>query len=158
MSLRTSVSSLQVQALLDSIGSNAISPGAGAAGAIALGLAAACAGKAVGMSLKHFPDNSELKSALETLHSIAQSALAEADRDSRAFEAFTHDKLPASVERLVCEGEQFAQLIALLTATLEEVEPRIQPNMTGDVIAAKALAKAARRIQQRNEREALKSR
>jgi hypothetical protein len=152
------LSNLEVQALLAAIGSSAVAPGAGAAGAVVLGLAAACASKAVSVSLKHRPDDPELQSALETFHTVALSALAEADRDSRAFEAFIHDKLPASVERLVCEGEQFGRLITAFTTALEEVESRIQSNMAGDVIAAKALAAAAQRIRQRNENEALEQR
>ena len=157
MDPKNSVSTLQVKTLLDSIGSNAISPGAGAAGAIALGLAAACASKAVRISLGHSPENPELKSALETLQRIADSAMTEADRDSRAFEAFVHDRDLSSVERLVCEGEEFGRLIAAFMVAVEGVESRIRPNMVGDVIAAKALAAAAKRIQRRNESEALEA-
>jgi formiminotetrahydrofolate cyclodeaminase len=152
------VSNLEVQALLGAIASNAVAPGAGAAGAVVLGLAAACASKAVSVTLKHRPEDPELQSALEAFRTVALSALVEADRDSRAFEAFIHEKLPSSVERLVCEGERFGQLIAAFTTAIEEVESRIQSNMAGDVIAAKALAAAAQRIRQRNESEALELR
>lgn len=152
------LSSLEVQALLESIGSNAVSPGAGAAGAVALGLAAACASKAVSISLKHRPLDAELQSALATFQTIGRSALIEADRDSRAFEAFIHERLPSSVERLVCEEEKLAQLIATFTIAIEEIKPKIQPNMAGDVIAAKALAAAAQQIQLRNEGETREAR
>jgi len=158
MDPKNSVSTLQVKTLLDSIGSNAISPGAGAAGAIALGLAAACASKAVRISLRHSPENPELKSALETFQRIAGSALTEADLDSRAFEAFVHDRDSSSAERLVCEGEEFGRLIVAFKAAIEEIESRIHPNMAGDVTAAKALAAAAKRIQRRNESQALEAR
>jgi formiminotetrahydrofolate cyclodeaminase len=152
------VPNLEVQALLNAIGSSAVSPGAGAAGAVALGLAAACACKAISVSLKHHPQNPGLRSALATFNGFALAALAEADRDARAFEAFVHEKLPASVERLVCEEEQFGQLIAAFKIAIDQVEPSIQPNMAGDVIAAKALAVAAQRIQERNESETLAQR
>jgi hypothetical protein len=51
-----------------------------------------------------------------------------------------------------------ARLITALATAIEEVEARIRPNMTGDLVAAKALMSAARRIQQRNEGEALHAR
>jgi hypothetical protein len=58
----------------------------------------------------------------------------------------------------VCEGENVAKLIAALTTAIDGVEARIRPNMTGDLVAAKALIDAARRIQQRDEDEALQVR
>ena len=158
MSATIPVSNLEVHALLAGIGGSAIAPGAGAAGAVALGLAAACASKAVSISLRHHPEDPDLQSALAALQAVARSALAEADRDSRAFEAFIHQKTRSAVERLVCEGEHFAQLIASLRSAVERVENKIQPNLAGDVIAAKALAAAAQQIQQRNESETLDQR
>jgi hypothetical protein len=48
-----------------------------------------------------------------------------------------------------------AHLLAALEAAIAEIGARIVPNMTGDLVAAKALIGAARRIQLRNEDEAL---
>lgn len=149
------VSELHVDELLDLIGSNSISPGAGVAGAVALALAAACARKAVTISLKHHPDSVELLTARANLKLIASIALDDGERDSEAFESFVHEKTRSSVDRLVCEGEQFRELILMLEAAIVAVESRVQPNMAGDILAAKALATAAQKIQERNEGEAL---
>jgi hypothetical protein len=59
---------------------------------------------------------------------------------------------------LVCEGENVAHLIAALATAIDAIEARIRPNMTGDLIAARALMSAARCIQERNEAEALADR
>jgi Formiminotransferase-cyclodeaminase len=152
------VSELRLVELLAHIGGSAVSPGAGVAGAVALALAAACASKAVSITLKHNSDSPELLSALATFQSIEAAALDDGDRDARAFEAFVHERDPSSIDRLVCEGERFKDLVAVLTLAIEQVEPKIQANMVGDLIAAKALASAAQRIQQQNAAEALKSR
>ena len=158
MNAQTPVCDLRVAELLARIGSSTVSPGAGAAGAVALALAAACASKAASISLRHRPDDPELQAAFHTFQRIARTALAAADRDSEAFEAFIHEKKPDAADRLIAEEQVFGHLIATLTAAIDVVAPRIQPNMRGDVAAARALAVAAHRIQQRNEGEALDSR
>jgi hypothetical protein len=154
----THLANLRIDDLLAHIGSDAISPGAGVAGALALALAAACACKAVSVSLKHQPDNSELRSALASLRRMASIALADGDRDAEAFEAFIHEKNPSASDRLLCEEERFGALIAACTAAIAEDESKIQPNMAGDICAARALVRAAQQIQERNEAEANASR
>jgi hypothetical protein len=136
------VSELRLDELLAHIGGSAVSPGAGVAGAVAIALAAACASKAVSITLKHDSDSPELLSALATFRSIEAAALDDGDRDARAFEAFVHERDTSSIDRLVCEGERFRDLVATLTSAIEQVEPKIQANMVGDLIAAKALASA----------------
>jgi hypothetical protein len=158
MNAPVTIANLSVEDLIARIGGNDASPGAGSAGAVALALAAACASKAVAVSLKHRPEELELRSALASFANIARLALTDADRDSAAFEQFIREKNSSAVDRLVCEGENIAQLIAALATALNEVEPRIRPNMSGDLVAAKALMSAARRIQRRNEGEALQAR
>jgi hypothetical protein len=158
MNASVSIAKLQVEDLVAHISSSAVSPGAGSAGAVALALAAACASKAVSVSLKHDPDELDLRSALASFMKIARLALAGADRDSDAFAQFIHERNSAAIDRLVCEGENVAKLIAALTTAIDGVEARIRPNMTGDLVAAKALIDAARRIQQRDEDEALQVR
>jgi hypothetical protein len=158
MNSSVAIANLRVEDLIAHISSGDVSPGAGSAGAVALALAAACASKAVSVSLKHRPDELELRSALASLAQIARLALTDADRDSEAFEAFIRQRNSGSVARLVCEGEAVAQLIAALATTIDEVEAKIRPNATGDLVAAKALIAAARRIQTRNEVEALQLR
>ncbi len=158
MNASVSIANLRVEDLVAQIGSSDVSPGAGSAGAVALALAAACATKAVSVSLKHHPDELELRSALVSFTKIARLALTDADRDADAFAEFIHEPNSAAIDRLVCEGEKMAELIATLATIIEQIEVRIRPNMTGDLVAAKALMGAASRIQQRDEDEALQVR
>jgi hypothetical protein len=89
---------------------------------------------------------------------IARVALTDADRDSAAFREFIQHKDPAAVAQLVREGENVAHLIAALASAINAIEAKVRPNMTGDLIAAKALMGAAHRIQERNETEAVEER
>ncbi len=152
------LSDLRIRELLQRIGSSAVSPGAGVAGAVALALAAACARKAASVSLKHQADDSVLQQAQATLEEIEREALVDGERDAEAFSTLVHEKNRAAVEQLLGEEERFGHLIARLTVAIDAVAPRVRAAMTGDVIAAKALVTAAQRILDSNEREALKLR
>ena len=149
---------VRIQELLTSIGSNAVSPGAGAAGAIAVALAAACAHKAASVSLKHRPDDAELQAALITFQAIEQQALTDGERDAEAFSTLMHERTHVAVDRLICEEERLGHLIAKLKGTIDAIVPRIQANMSGDIVAAKALVEAGQRILDRNVAETLKLR
>jgi formiminotetrahydrofolate cyclodeaminase len=158
MSDKAPIAHWRVDELLARIGSHEVSPGAGAAGAIALALAAACASKAVSVSLRHRPEDRELQSALDAFSRVAAAALGEADRDSEAFGALIHDKDIAAVSQLISEAERIEQLIDALVIAIDEVADSIQSNMIGDIVAARTLVTAARRIQERNGAEALQLR
>jgi hypothetical protein len=149
---------LSIQELLARIGSIAVSPGAGVAGAIALALATACARKATSISLKHRPEDAELQTALATFAAIEREALADGERDAQAFSLLVHERSPAAVDRLIGEEERLGELIDRLRHEIDVIAPRIRANMTGDIVAAKALADAAQRIRMRNEAETLKLR
>src|SRR4029077_8480723 len=152
------IADLRVEDLVAQISSGTVSPGAGSAGAVALALAAACASKAVSVSLKHRPDALALRSAVACFKKIASLALTDAERDSNAFAHFVRERNSGAIDRLVCEGEHVAHLIAALETAIDEIGARIMSNMTGDLFAAKALLTAARRIQEKNEGEALQLR
>jgi hypothetical protein len=154
MSDTSSIGDLRVKDLIASIGSNHVAPGAGAAGAVTLALAAACAGKAISISVKHHPDEIALQRALECCTEIARHALSDADRDAEAFKSFIRARSAAAAARLVDAGEELAHWIDALSAIIDEVETAIEPIVAGDLIAARALAVAARSIQARNEAEA----
>ena len=158
MNAPVSIVTLRLEELVAHISSGQVSPGAGSAGAVALALAAACACKAVSVTLKHRPDDVELQSAVASFTKIARGALSDADHDSQAFEEFIRQKDSAAVDRLVCEGENVARLIAALGTAIDTIEARVRPNMTGDLVAARALMSAAHRIQERNEAEAREAR
>jgi formiminotetrahydrofolate cyclodeaminase len=139
--------------LTELICGNSVTPGAGAAGALTLALAAACGGKAVSISLKHSED-AHLHLALNRFQELCRCALQEADDDAEAFGTWVRDRGAHATDELIESEEKMARLINALLVTISEVEPFIRPNMVGDLIAAKSLASAAKTIQMTNEAEA----
>ena len=146
----SSIAQMRVEDLIDTIGGKRVSPGAGAAGAVTLALAAACAAKAAAISLKHQPDHAGLEQAQDVLERIGRFALAGADRDAQAFTALIKEHTSGAMNQLIREGDKIARLIDVLAGVLEKVEPQIAANMSGDIVAARALMEAARTIQQSN--------
>ena len=151
----TSLADLRTGALVELIGSDEISPGAGAAGAVTLALGAACGAKAVAVSLKHSPENARLHTALIRLETLRDCALLGADVDTREFADVVRLRTERGAQALAQTGEAMTHLIEELLLIVEEVEHHVRPNMAGDLIAAKALATAARAIQSANEAEAI---
>lgn len=153
----TSMADWPISKLTELICSNSVAPGAGAAGAVTLALAAACGGKAVSISLKH-SDDAHLHRALERFQKLSRYALEGAEDDAEAFAEWVRDRGPEATQELIESEEKMARLVNALLVTISEVEPRIKPNMVGDLAAAKALASAARTIQANNEAEAKRER
>jgi formiminotetrahydrofolate cyclodeaminase len=158
MSASAIIANSTMEDLVVRISSGDVSPGAGSAGAVALALAAACAGKATSVTLKHLPNEDRLRSSLACFRQIARFALTDADRDAEAFEAFIHSRSSSTIARLACEGERVAQLIAALDSAIDAIEALIRTNVKGDLIAARALLGAARRIQENDALEATPNR
>jgi hypothetical protein len=104
--------------------------------------------------LKHSPHDARLGIALSGLEKIRGFALQGADTDSHAFADFVRHKSAIGATELVEAGEAMAHLIDALCAIIQDVEPHVASIMTGDLIAAKSLAAAARTIQSANEAEA----
>jgi hypothetical protein len=150
----TSLADLRIRELLERISGNSVTPGAGAAGALTLALAAACASKAASITLKHAPHDARLAPALSGLDKILGFALQGADADSRAFADFLAHKNPTGAAELIKTGEAMAHLIDALMAIIGDLESHVRSSMTGDLIAARSLAAAARIIQSTNEAEA----
>jgi hypothetical protein len=124
------------------------------AGAVTLALAAACASKAVSITLKHSPQDPRLAPALSGLEEILGFALQGADADSRAFADFLAHKNLTGAANLIETGEAMGHLTDALMAIIGDLESHVRSSMTGDLIAAKSLAAAARTIQSTNEAEA----
>ena len=143
---------LPMSELTELICSDSVTPGAGAAGALTLALAAACGGKAVSISLKN-SDDARLHLGLTRFQELRRCALREADGDAQAFAAWVRAQDAAATDELIDSEERMAQLINALVVAIGEVEPFIRPNMLGDLIAAKSLARAAKTIQMTNEAE-----
>ena len=149
----TSLVDMPVGKLTELICSNSVTPGAGAAGALTLALAAACGGKAASISLKH-SDDAHLHLALDRFQELCRYALQGADDDAEAFAAWMRERGARASDELIESEGRMARLIDALRVAISEVEPFIRHNMVGDLIAAKSLASAAKTIQATNEAEA----
>lgn len=136
--------------LIAEIASDDVAPGAGSAAAIGLALAAACAGKAVAISLKHRPSDAVLAHAKQTLNAIAHRALSGADDDAKQFREFMATKQDEAARRLVESGTQLQQVGAALRDVLDAIEPSIDAPVSGDLHAARALCAAFSTIQDTN--------
>jgi hypothetical protein len=147
----TSLADLRLGAFVELVSSDQIAPGAGAAGAVTLALAAACGAKAVSVSLRHAPDDACLSTALTRLQKLRDCALRRADADAEAFTNFVRHRSDISAQELAETGQATDHLIDTLCLIIEEVESHIRANMAGDLIAAKALATAVRTIQDADE-------
>ena len=145
-----SIGEMRVKDLVEAIRENRPAPGAGAAGAVVLALAAACAEKAVAISLRHNPEEKKLAAAKEGFEEIARRALSNADADAEDFSAFMRSRNASMAERLVQTDKRIVDLGSALIALVEDVEASVAANMAGDLFAARALAKAARDIESHN--------
>jgi hypothetical protein len=154
MSESSNIAQTRVEDLIEAIGGRRVSPGAGAAGAVTLALAAACTAKAVAISLRHQPDDAVLRRLQLTLESIAHFALAGADRDADTFAAFIKEHTPGAIAQVIRAGDRLGRLIDVLSDVIENAAPHIESNMSGDLVAARALTQAARQIQAANATEA----
>jgi len=154
MSNSSNIAQTRVEDLIAAIGGKQVSPGAGAAGAVTLALAAACTAKAVAISLVHQPNHAILRRAQLRLESIARFALAGADRDADTFAAFIKEHTSGAIAQVIREGDRLSRLIDVLSEVIEQAAPHIESSMTGDLIAARALREAARKIQAANLTEA----
>jgi hypothetical protein len=152
---KSTIADLQTAALIHLISAAEPAPGAGAAGAITLALAAACGAKAASVSLKHSPGDARLSASLAQFEALCDGALRGADSDSHAFRDFLRNKTVKTARELVEAGELLAHLIEGLFLAIEEIEPHVTRAVAGDLLAARALATAARTIQSANESEAI---
>jgi formiminotetrahydrofolate cyclodeaminase len=144
-----------VSDLLAALASDAASPGAGAAAGVTLALAAACARKAVAISLKRQPEHATLVRAGEQLDGIARRALRGADEDARQFEEFLRARDAHAAERLTRAEIRMLKLASELVQAMNEVEGEIAPVVGGDMLAARALCRAVLTIEAKNLDESL---
>jgi formiminotetrahydrofolate cyclodeaminase len=124
--------------------------GSGAAGAIALALGAACAAKAAAISLKHDPNNDQLREARGQLLAHIDAAIEGSDDDSKLFARFLRHRSRLAAESVISADQKLLERVDELTAILESIDPQIRQNVAGDIVAARALSVAARAIQIEN--------
>jgi len=137
-------------ALIKEIASNEIAPGAGSAAAVGLALAAACAGKAVAISLKHREHDRVLSQAAQTLAAIAERALSGADEDAKHFRALVKAKDSQAAHRLIESGTHLQQVADALRDVLDAIESSVVTQVSGDLRAARVLCDAFSEIQTSN--------
>ncbi|MEY4641771.1 MAG: hypothetical protein RLZZ227_1765 [Pseudomonadota bacterium] len=137
---------------LESLASDAILPGAGAAGGVALALAAACAGKAVAISRKH--DASPALAGLQVQFAgMAQQALTLGQQDALQFKEQLKSEDPDAANALLRTDHTILDLCSALDRVLQDNRDLIADNMAGDWKAARALLHACRVIHSENLRE-----
>jgi formiminotetrahydrofolate cyclodeaminase len=135
--------------LLARLASDAVSPGSGAAAAVTLAFAAACAGKALAISRKHRPAEDYVNAAEKRLADIVRASLERADADGKYFESFIHTKDRKAADALLQADEAAQSLTRELTTVLDEIAGTIHPVVAGDIAAARALLGAASVVQER---------
>lgn len=134
---------------ISGLGSTAQTPGAGAAGAVALALGAGCAAKAFGISARHTKDDA-LDTAAERARAIASLALEGAQRDASDFRAWlkTHDR--AADDALEADAGILFALASELEALITRGRPRVIPSLSADLDAALNLLRVCIDIERRN--------
>lgn len=150
-----------VDEFLSALASDAMLPGAGAAGGVALALAAACAGKAVAITLMHIDDSADAspndKAALENLQSrlnfLTETALILGENDALQLRYMFQTRDPADARLLLDTDYTMLSTCDELDQLLQDHEPLIVDSMRGDWTAARALGQACRLIHQENIRE-----
>ena len=160
------LSSWRVREVVEAIGSTAAAPGGGAASAITIALAAACALKAVVLTLKHHPDAAGLPASAERLRQIADEALQGAADDATTFERLIlayqrphASEAEAEARRAAIRDEaavaaeideRLKRLASEVKAIVGPLQGRVDDNVRTDLAAALMLAGAGERIQADN--------
>jgi formiminotetrahydrofolate cyclodeaminase len=148
------VSGLDLKSFIRALGEDTPAPGAGAAGGVALGMAAACAAKAFAISARRLDGDAELSQAAEKAREIALMALGGADWDAQDYPALLKaDNKAAAKQTLEQDGEAQLFLGKALEALLQSEEERVIPMLDGDLAAARALLAAFRTIGRGNLRD-----
>jgi formiminotetrahydrofolate cyclodeaminase len=124
--------------------------GSGAAGAIALALAAACAAKAAAITLKHEPANTRLLQARDQLLTHIDAAVRSSNEDTDRFAEFLRHRSKQTAQSVISADSKLLVLIDDVATILEALDPQVRQNVSGDLVAARALSSAARAIQIEN--------
>jgi hypothetical protein len=144
------VSHLTLKEFVKALGSEEISPGCGAAGALTLALAAGCAAKAFALSARHYHIERLSKAATES-RVIALIALEGARRDSRDFREWLKSHASkASAEALDRDAQILFRVAAALEALISANGRDVIETLASDIAAAKDLLAAFNVIEVRN--------
>jgi hypothetical protein len=151
----TPLESCTVGEFVNVLASDAILPGAGSAAGIALALAAACAGKAVAITLAHQNDKSRSSESLEILKTqlteLTDTALKLARDDAIQFKRKMESGNKVNKKRDLLETDkEMMNCCRKLKILLDKNESLIVRNMKGDWLAARSLSNACQDINSEN--------
>lgn len=138
-----------VSDVLEATASERPAPGSGAAAALALGLGAACAGKAVRITLKHHPERDGLAVADARFAQIRAEALRDGDGDGACFTALLNHE-PGVAEQLIAIGHDMLDRAVEAKALVADIEPKIAAIVYNDILAARTLIESAESIVRAN--------
>jgi hypothetical protein len=147
--------SLPNQTLADFVnrlGSTAIAPGSGAAGAVALALAAGCVAKAFAISYRH-TNASGLREAADHARSLAAIALEGAQRDGDDFRRWLQSHSAPAAEALRQDARKLLCLSSVLQELIATHRPAVIPSLAADLCAALDFIAAFEAIETRNSGE-----
>ena len=134
------------------LGSTAMAPGSGAAGAVALALAAGCLAKAFGLSYRH-TSASELREAADHSRALATIALECAQRDGEDFRRWLESHSAPAAAALRQDARQLFGLSSVLKKLLATHRDAVIPALIADLEAALDFIAAFEAIETRNNSE-----
>jgi formiminotetrahydrofolate cyclodeaminase len=134
------------------LGSTAIAPGSGAAGAVALALAAGCLAKAFVISYRH-TNASGLREAADHARSLATIALEGAQRDGDDFRRWLQSHSVPAAEALLQDARKLLCLSSVLQELIATHRPAVIPSLAADLGAALDFIAAFEAIETRNSGE-----
>ncbi len=145
------IATMPVETLVTRLGSDAMTPGAGAAGAITLALAAGCASKAIAITGKHRTLPPALVDAARSIARLQEAALHGADEDVEHFRTYLKHRSAETAKELRQSDESLRDLCESLQALIDRISGDIHEVVAGDLSAARVLTEAAMTIHVRNE-------
>jgi formiminotetrahydrofolate cyclodeaminase len=147
------IGAMPVETLVTRLGSDAVTPGAGAAGALALAFAAACASKALAITAKHRTLPAALVEAAGSIARLQSAALRGADEDAEHFKEFLEHRSARTAEELLQADCSLLALCDSLRDLIDRISGEVDPIVAGDVSAARALVEAAAAIHRGNSQD-----
>lgn len=145
------IGAMPIEALVAKLGSDGMTPGSGAAGALALALGAACASKAIAITAKHRPLSPALAEAARSIAQLQGAALRGADEDAEHFRSYLQHRNAETADELRQSDRTLRELCVSLKEIIDSISGEVHEIVAGDISAARALSDAASAIHLRNE-------
>jgi hypothetical protein len=141
---------MPVETFVARLAGDNVAPGSGAAGALAIALAAACASKAILITAKHGGLDPALAGALAPIAQLREAALSGADEDAHDFQSFLREPNGAAAGELRQTDQSLVGLCQSLSDIIDRIGGKTHDVVRGDIKAARALLAAASDIHRSN--------